>query len=111
MAQKVEVKLIDDLDGGPADEVVSFALDGVMYEIDLSTANAKQFREAFAHYLDVSRKVKSARKAVRRVPVRKPAEGPTTAAVREWARAEGFTVPDRGRISSSLMVKFQEAHA
>ena len=68
MAQKVEVKLIDDLDGGPADEVVSFALDGVMYEIDLSTANAKQFREAFAQYLDVSRKVRSARKAVRRVP-------------------------------------------
>ena len=40
MAQKVEVHLEDDLDGGPADDTVTFALDGKDYEIDLSTANA-----------------------------------------------------------------------
>ena len=40
MAQKVQVVLIDDIDGGSADETMSFAVDGVSYEIDLSTANA-----------------------------------------------------------------------
>ena len=36
MAQRVQIKLIDDLDGADADETVSFGLDGVVYEIDLS---------------------------------------------------------------------------
>ena len=40
MAQKVQVILVDDIDGGAADETVSFSLDGVSYEIDLSTTNA-----------------------------------------------------------------------
>lgn len=48
MAQKVQVVLTDDLDGGDADETVQFALDGVSYEIDLSTANAEALREALA---------------------------------------------------------------
>jgi hypothetical protein len=48
MAQKVTVLLVDDLDGGPADETVSFSLDGVSYEIDLSAANATSFRDSLA---------------------------------------------------------------
>ncbi|MBN9376412.1 MAG: Lsr2 family protein, partial [Cellulomonas sp.] len=40
MAQKVQVLLVDDLDGGTADETVTFALDGISYEIDLTTENA-----------------------------------------------------------------------
>ena len=42
MARKVQVLLVDDLDGGAADETVSFALDGASYEIDLSSDNAKK---------------------------------------------------------------------
>ena len=48
MAQKVQVILVDDIDGGTAEETVSFSLDGVSYEIDLSTANAAKLRDAFA---------------------------------------------------------------
>ena len=44
MAQKVQVLLVDDLDGGEADETVTFALDGKTYEIDLTTANADKLR-------------------------------------------------------------------
>ena len=40
MAKRTVVVLEDDLDGGPADETVTFALDGVSYEIDLSSSNA-----------------------------------------------------------------------
>ncbi|MBC7269564.1 MAG: Lsr2 family protein, partial [Streptomyces sp.] len=48
MAQKNVVMLIDDLDGGDADETVSFSLDGVSYEIDLNAGNAAKMREALA---------------------------------------------------------------
>ena len=44
VAQKVQVLLVDDLDGGEADETVTFALDGKTYEIDLTTANADKLR-------------------------------------------------------------------
>ncbi|MFD1046748.1 histone-like nucleoid-structuring protein Lsr2 [Kibdelosporangium lantanae] len=46
MAQRVTVQMVDDLDGTAADDVstVSFALDGVSYEIDLSEANAEDPR-------------------------------------------------------------------
>lgn len=39
MAQRVEVILEDDIDGGPADETVRFAINGTQYEIDLSSEN------------------------------------------------------------------------
>lgn len=51
MASKTVVELFDDLDGGRADETVSFALDGVDYEIDLSTAHARALREILAEYV------------------------------------------------------------
>ena len=57
MAQKVQVILVDDIDGGPADETLSFSLDGVSYEIDLSTANAAKLRDAFAPYVGTARRV------------------------------------------------------
>ena len=36
MARKVEVQLIDDSDGSKSEETVTFAIDGINYEIDLS---------------------------------------------------------------------------
>jgi Lsr2 len=51
MAQKVTIALEDDLDGGPAEETARFGLGGAEYEIDLSTTNAKAFRQQLAPYL------------------------------------------------------------
>src|SRR5260370_2954942 len=56
MAQKVQVLLVDDLDGGEASETVSFRLDGTAYEIDLSGDNAGKLRKDFAQYVDHARK-------------------------------------------------------
>ncbi|HKN99799.1 MAG TPA: Lsr2 family protein [Pseudonocardiaceae bacterium] len=69
MASRTVVELFDDLDGGRADETVTFSLDGVDYEIDLSKANAAALRDVFAQYVEhahrapVRAKRKSARKA------------------------------------------------
>ncbi len=49
MAQRVEVVLIDDIDGGHADETVSFALDGVTYEIDRQRQECKKLRDDIRH--------------------------------------------------------------
>ena len=46
MAKKVQVLLVDDIDkSSPADETVSFSLDGVSYEIDLTSQNAAKLRD------------------------------------------------------------------
>lgn len=55
MSRKIQVMLHDDLDGGNADETVSFALDGVTYEIDLSKRNATALRAAMSRYIKAAR--------------------------------------------------------
>src|SRR5664279_3833487 len=57
VAQKVQVILTDDLDGGDAEETVQFAIDGVSYEIDLSASNAEALRDALAAYVASARRV------------------------------------------------------
>ena len=111
MAQKMQVLLIDDLDGGDAAETVSFALDGVAYEIDLNEGNAARLREALAPW------VGHARKAGRSVaPQRQRSSGGAgggagaeSAAVRAWARENGHTVSERGRIPSSVVEAYRAA--
>ena len=56
MAQKVQVLLVDDLDGGEADETVTFALDGKTYEIDLTTSNADKLRGLLDPYVKGGRR-------------------------------------------------------
>ncbi len=110
MAQKVQVVLVDDLDGGTADETVTFALDGVSYEIDLSHDNAAALRDLFAPYVGHGRRVGGPRRASGRGAGR--ARGGTNPAeVREWAKSQGIAVNERGRISAELLARYQAAHA
>lgn len=111
VAQKVEVTLIDDLDGGKADETVAFSLGGTQYVIDLSEKNATAFRSMLAKYIEAARKEKGARLSGRGGQ-RKVASssGPDTSEVRTWAREQGYEVSERGRVSKDLIVKFEEAH-
>ncbi|HUD05488.1 MAG TPA: Lsr2 family protein [Candidatus Saccharimonadales bacterium] len=55
MAQTIVIKLVDDIDGGDADETLEFGLDGKTYEIELSKKNAAALRKALAPYVDKSR--------------------------------------------------------
>lgn len=111
MAQKVEVTLIDDIDGSEAAETVSFGLDGKVYEIDLSTKNAGQLRKAIAPYIEAARKEKAVRPAGRGGQRQVVSSGPDTSEVRTWAKAQGYDVSERGRVAKDLIVKFQEAHS
>ena len=108
MAQKIQILLIDDLDGSAAERTVRFGLDGTGYEIDLNAGHAKELRDALARYVDAARRVTgSARRPAR--GGRGPAGDLNAVEVREWARAQGIEVKDRGRVPADLIVKFRAA--
>lgn len=109
MAQKVQVVLVDDLEGGPADETVSFALDGVDYEIDLNAANAARLRDELAPWVGHARRVGGRSGGGRRSSRRTSFRG-DTAKIREWAREQGLKVSERGRISAEVMEAYSKAH-
>ena len=111
MAQKVQVILVDDVDGGAADETVSFGLDGVSYEIDLSDKNAKAFRDAMAQYVGLARRVGGrAARGTGGTSRRKSGGDNRTAQIREWARSNGHQVNERGRIPAAVVEAYDKAH-
>jgi hypothetical protein len=110
MAQKVTVLLVDDIDGGTADETVSFSLDGVSYEIDLSAKNAGKMRDAFAQYVGQARRVGGRAAGSRGGRGRRRGADNRTAEIREWARANGHKVNERGRIPATVVEAYDKAH-
>jgi hypothetical protein len=116
MAQKVQVLLVDDIDGGEASETVSFALDGNNYEIDLSGKNATELRDAFAKYVGAARKTgRSGGSSGGRSSSRRSGGGNTAmdrdqaAAIRSWAKKQGLKVSDRGRIPATIIDQYNRS--
>ena len=109
MAQRVNIVLEDDIDGSDADETVTFALDGVTYEIDLNGKNAAALRDALAPYVGHARRAAGRRSTVRTAGGRGSARR-DLADVREWARSNGHQVSDRGRISAEVQAAYDKAH-
>lgn len=108
MAQKVNIILVDDLDGSEAAETVTFGLDGTSYEIDLNDGNATALREALSGYIGHARKVSGgSRRGGRRTT---GGSSSNTKAVREWAKANGYDVSERGRISADVQQAYDAAH-
>ncbi len=113
MAQKIQVLLVDDMDGGVASETVSFGLDGGSYEIDLSVNNAAMLRAALADYIEHARRASKVRAVApsqrsNRSPAR--ADREQTQAIREWARKNGHKVNDRGRVPASIVEAYNSAN-
>lgn len=106
--------MIDDLTGDQADETIAFGLAGKAFEIDLSAANAERLRELFAPLVQAGRRSGQSRgtaavtsSAKRSTPT---ADREQTQAVRDWARANGHQVADKGRISGTVLAAFHAAH-
>src|SRR6202034_680104 len=111
MAKKVTVTLVDDFDGeGAADETVEFGLDGVTYEIDLSSKNATKLRHDLKQWVEAGRRVGGRRR--RRSSSgrgRGAIDREQSAAIRDWARRNGHNVSTRGRIPPALIDAFHAA--
>jgi hypothetical protein len=120
MARKVMVTLTDDLDEKiEADETVTFSLDGTSYEIDLSDANARKMRNVFGKYVEAARKVTAKGRAAENRRTRQSSGGTVTnirsrdkgVAIREWAKANGKEVSQRGRIPAAIVAEYEAANA
>jgi hypothetical protein len=112
MAQKIQTLFIDDIDGSEAEGTVRFALDGAEYEIDLNAKHAEALRKSLARYIDSARRSSGGSAAgppASRGRGRAAARGVNTTEVREWAKAQGIEVKDRGRVPAELVVRFKAA--
>jgi hypothetical protein len=106
MATKISVTLEDDLEGGPADQTVRFAIDGTHYEIDLNNRNATAFRRQLDPYIEHARR---AGRGPRRGPGRTAASRARSGDIRAWAKEQGITVSERGRIPASVAEQYEAA--
>ncbi len=112
MAQKVLVQMVDDLDGTSSDDVstVQFGLDGVEYEVDLSAANAENFRKAVAEFVAVARRTGG--RLRRGAPASGKSGDPGQASrIREWALENGVELAARGRIPAHVVEAYNEAQS
>ncbi|THG30664.1 histone-like nucleoid-structuring protein Lsr2 [Naasia lichenicola] len=108
MVQKHVIELLDDIDGSPATKTVQFGYEGIDYSIDLSEENADKLREALSDYIDSARRNGGGRK-----PAAAPAKSSGNKdlqAIRQWASENGHQVSARGRIASSIIDAYNEAH-
>lgn len=107
MAQRIEILLVDDVDGSKAVDTVTFALDGVTYEIDLNEAHAEELRAAVQAWASKARRTGGRRNA-------SPGSSSSTSShrsdIRVWARANGHAVGEKGRISRSIQEAYAAAH-
>jgi hypothetical protein len=115
VAQRVLVSLVDDLDGSEADETIQFGLDGVSYEIDLSSDNAEDLREVLAEYIGHGRRAggrnrRSGKRGKRAQAARSStADREQNQAIRAWARDNGYTISERGRIPADVSEAYHKA--
>jgi hypothetical protein len=102
MAQKTIVQLVDDLDGTSSDDIqtLEFCLDGVTYEIDLNDANAGKLRQHLDAFIGSARRTGSHQDGSGR-------SRKQTQAIRAWARNNGHTVCERGRIPAAVIEAFE----
>jgi hypothetical protein len=111
VAQKIQTLFIDDIDGGAAEGTVRFALDGTEYEIDLNSKHTGELRSALGKYVSHARKVGSARRGGRSAGRGGRGAGSmlNTTEIRNWARAQGIEIKDRGRVPAEVVAKYQAA--
>ena len=109
MARQIVETITDDLDGSKDASPVSFAYEGTEYTIDLSKKNKSAFDKVMKPYLDAATKQSRRPSGTSRRSSSAPKRNDLSA-VREWAKAAGHTVSDRGRVSAEIQSAYDAAH-
>lgn len=107
MAQKINVILVDDINGGEADETVEFGLDGTSFEIDLSLGNSQELRNVLKPYIEKGRKVTGGARRPSRSRIVSGDE--RNKKIRAWGKEQGFKISDRGRVPSEVVAQYEAA--
>jgi hypothetical protein len=117
VAKHTVIELEDDLSGGPAEETVTFGLDGTSFDIDLNAENASRLRDSMAEFVTAARKA-GGRAGSRGIPRPRAAASDAAvsaglkedaAAIREWAKAAGHEVSARGRIAQRIRDAYRQS--
>jgi hypothetical protein len=110
MATRTTTQLIDDVDGtSPATERIVFALEGASYEIDLSPDHASQLRASVDVFIQHARRT-GAQTVGHRDNYKRTTLTPDHRIIRAWALDNGHSVPASGRISSTVLRAYEDAH-
>lgn len=119
MAQKILVQLVDDLDGSAAADIetVKFEIDGMAYEIDLTPGNSSRLRELLNPFVLSARRTGArgkrdsvARRGSGRASVAGNAKEQSRA-IRDWAKANGHELAERGRLPAAVVGAYEAAHS
>lgn len=114
MVKKTVEKFYSDLSGEEITEgspTVSFVVDGVGYEVDLTPSERKQFEDAMAPYVAIARRATGpGRRSPSSSSSSSSGSGVDAKAVRAWAQEQGLDVPARGRVPASIIEAYQSAH-
>ena len=118
MARATIEQITDDFDGSELDpsEVIveSFTINGVDYSLDLGAKSAEKFDKDMRKWIDKATKIGGRQKrSTSKRAVATPAartEKTQLAAIRQWARDNGYEVSDRGRIPAAVVDEFNAAH-
>lgn len=109
MATLTQVTLTCDVCGNAKDvQTRTIGLDGTTYEIDLCPKDGKGLSKAAAGYVSSARTTTTRHAA--RGDGRRPRSRTETAAVRDWAKATGLEISDRGRVPAAIFRDYQAAH-
>lgn len=118
MARQIIERMIDDLTGETIEPgeggTIEFSVGGATYSIDLTTKNAEEFYAAFGKYIDAATAVSPGRKVSTGQGGRaaanpaKPSKSELQA-IREWAKAAGYQVAARGRVSAEVQEAYRRA--
>jgi Lsr2 len=118
MAQKVVTLYTDDLTGEESTEIDTYTIlvNGAGVEIDLTPESHDKLMEALSPFLhaDGVRRVRdgsAGRSRRSRAGVASPAgKDQDSAAIRAWAREQGYEINDRGRVSTTVREAYEKAH-
>ena len=110
MAKQTTVTVTDDLDGSANATEVSFSLNGESWTIDLSAKNRTALEKALKPYIAKATKRGRPRRASASTKSGGRPSRTDVAVVREWAKSNGYSVSDRGRVSSTVQQAYDAAH-
>ncbi|GIH14442.1 histone-like nucleoid-structuring protein Lsr2 [Rugosimonospora africana] len=110
MARKLEVKLLDDIDGSEADETLKFGLDGTNYEIDVNAKHAEQLRASLAKFVLGARRLGRGGITTTRRPraaATNQSDRAQNQAIRDWAKRRNIQLSGRGRIPRHIAEQYE----
>lgn len=111
MVQRIVETLVDDFDSTQRADVTRWlALDGRLVRLDLTAANSARLDAAVADFLEAGSAERPS-KATRPLRTASVVRAGRSMTIREWGRANGYPVSDRGPIPSEVLQGYVAQHA